>query len=705
MSEENLELEQAWHCIEHTGMNLFLTGKAGTGKTTFLRKLKEKSPKRMIVLAPTGIAAINAGGVTIHSFFQLPLAPYVPDTNFNTSSHYRFSKEKVNIIRSIDLLVIDEVSMVRSDLLDSIDMVLRRYRDHFRPFGGVQLLLIGDMQQLAPVVKDDEWALLKNYYDTPFFFSSNALKKVPYIVIELKKVYRQNDLNFLTILNKIRDNNIDSEVMNALNTRYIPNFVPNDNEGYIRLTTHNYMAQRYNESKLNALTTPSCYYLAEVEGDFPELSYPTDKMLTLKKGAQVMFIKNDSSGNHRYYNGKIAFVTAVSRDKILVKGKDDGQEIEISQEEWTNSKYSLDSTNNEIVEKVEGTFKQYPLRLAWAITIHKSQGLTFDKAIIDAQASFAHGQVYVALSRCRTLNGLVLSSPINLQAIVADATIDSFIAHSATLQPTNDSLSKMELDYFYQLLCEQFDFHVLDNRLLRVMRVLDEHLYRIYPSLLSDYKEAYESFNTQVTKVGEAFNRQYTSMMYGCSDYASNEALQKRIVQAAHYFGGKIDDLLVVLVGNTRVETDNKVIRKRFDEAYDDLQTCLCILRGTLLFTEQEGFSVSSYLRHKAVLSIAPKMKKPRKSKSSSETVSKAKVATDILHPLLYRALKAWRAKEAVQQGMPAYTILQQKAIIGIANYQPRNKRELLRMPYVGEKTVEKYGDEILAIVKKMPSY
>mgnify|MGYP002969971715 FL=1 len=408
--EMNEESILAWNIIEKTNANLFLTGKAGTGKTTFLKRLKELSPKRMIVLAPTGIAAINAGGMTIHSFFQLPFSPYVPGTTFGCGEQkrYQFSKLKRNIIRSIDLLVIDEISMVRSDLLDAVDSVLRQYRKrHDLPFGGVQLLMIGDLQQLAPVVTPQEEHLLGQHYDTPFFFSSNALKQVGYLTIELKKVYRQQDEQFISLLNQIRENKASEATLQALNQRYIPNFVPPKEGNYIRLTTHNAPAQYINEQQLAALPAQSFSFTADIEGDFPETSYPADFKLTLKPGAQVMFIKNDPQ--HRFYNGMIGEVIGVRTDedgsKITVRSKDSGEEFDLEKMEWTNAKYTLNEKTKEIEETVEGKFMQYPLRLAWAITIHKSQGLTFEHAIIDASHSFTHGQTYVALSRCKTLEG------------------------------------------------------------------------------------------------------------------------------------------------------------------------------------------------------------------------------------------------------------------------------------------------------------
>ena len=425
--ENNPELQLAWQFIENTGTHLFLTGKAGTGKTTFLKRLREHTPKRMVVLAPTGIAAINAGGVTIHSFFQLSFAPFVPETTFNSAQmHYRFSKEKRNIIRSMDLLVIDEISMVRADLLDAVDAALRRYRDREKPFGGVQLLMIGDLQQLAPVVKDSEWELLKNHYETPYFFASRALRETVYMTIELKKVYRQSDTFFLSLLNKIRENKADDEVLNELNRRYQPGFHPRKEEGYIRLTTHNYQAQQVNDRELASLPGRAYSFRAEVEGNFPEYSYPADEVLTIKEGAQIMFLKNDVSSEKRYYNGMIGEVVSVDAKGMTVCGKDSTYVFQLLPEEWGNYKYVLNEDTKEITEEIEGVFRQYPIRLAWAITIHKSQGLTFERAIIDARNSFAHGQTYVALSRCKTLEGMVLETPLRREAIISDRIVDDF---------------------------------------------------------------------------------------------------------------------------------------------------------------------------------------------------------------------------------------------------------------------------------------
>jgi ATP-dependent exoDNAse (exonuclease V) alpha subunit len=409
---DNPQLQMAYNFLELTNQNVFLTGKAGTGKTTFLQNLKRNSPKRMVVLAPTGVAAINAGGATIHSFFQMPFGPHIPeltlvqDEKNGDRAIFKLNKMKIDIIRTLDLLIIDEISMVRADLLDGIDEVLRRYRNTTRPFGGVQLLMIGDLQQLAPVVKDDEWNILKAYYETAFFFSSRALRKTSYITVELKHIYRQSDRFFIDILNQIRNNRVSQETFIELNKRYIPGFTPNEKDGYITLTTHNYQSNELNQFRLGQIAEKAFVPKATVEGNFPVHAYPTELELELKKGAQVMFVKNDPSPEKLYYNGKIGKITHIEDEIVYVNCPGDTDEIPVGRAEWQNTSYTIDNETKEIKETIEGTFVQYPLKLAWAITIHKSQGLTFEKVVIDAAQAFSHGQVYVALSRCKHLMAL-----------------------------------------------------------------------------------------------------------------------------------------------------------------------------------------------------------------------------------------------------------------------------------------------------------
>ena len=450
-------VQTAWDFVENTGHSIFLTGKAGTGKTTFLKAVVEQSRKRPIVVAPTGVAAINAGGVTIHSFFQLPFSPYVPGAK--VESKFDFSKEKRKIIASSDLLIIDEISMVRADLLDAIDAVLRRFREHGEPFGGMQLLMIGDLAQLTPVVTPEDERMLKPYYDTPYFFGSKALQQIDYVTIQLNHVYRQQDESFITLLNEIREGRPSAETIKRLNSRCQPTFVPRPEEPYIRLTTHNNLANFYNESELQKLPSRAYEYHAEVKGTFPEYSYPTAETLVLKEGAQVMFVKNDPSGEHKYYNGRIGRVTEASEKRLTVYCEGDSEAIEVEPQVWENTRYTLNEKTREIESEVQGTFKQLPLRLAWAITIHKSQGLTFERAIIDANQSFAPGQVYVALSRCRTLEGLVLASRLEARAIINDERVDSYITQQESeAERSIEQLPMLKREYDRNLLVQLFDF-------------------------------------------------------------------------------------------------------------------------------------------------------------------------------------------------------------------------------------------------------
>lgn len=420
----NFELDVARFIVEKTDMSLFLTGKAGTGKTTFLREVVRYTKKKCIVLAPTGIAAVNAGAMTIHSFFQFGLGPFVQGV-IEPKSDFRINKSKLELIRHLQLLIIDEVSMVRADLMDHIDVELRRIRRNSKPFGGVQLLMIGDLQQLPPIAHGGEDELLRQYYKTLYFFSSAALKSMKYSCIELKNVYRQTDRHFIDILNHARDCTLTSQDISDLNARYIPGFSPKPEDGYIRLMTHNRQVDYVNETELEKLDSKPYTFVAAVTGTFPEESYPTADSLTLKKGAQVMFIKNDPE--RRFINGTLGEVKSIDKNSIAVRLAESGTVIDVEPVEWQNIRYQFDEESKEISSKQIGRFKQYPLKAAWAITVHKSQGLTFDKAIIDVHAAFSPGQAYVALSRCRTLDGLVLSSPVSASVFMRDNAVDAYM--------------------------------------------------------------------------------------------------------------------------------------------------------------------------------------------------------------------------------------------------------------------------------------
>ena len=740
----NPELDLAWQLVERTGVNVFLTGKAGTGKTTFLRRLRERSPKRMVVVAPTGVAAINAGGVTIHSFFQFPLAPYIPGGAFRAKDEkYRFSKEKKNIIRTLDLLVIDEISMVRADLLDQIDAVLRLHRDRHRPFGGVQLLMIGDLSQLAPVVKDSEWSLLREYYRTPYFFGSLALQQTQHVTIELKCVYRQTDHTFINILNEVRENRLTQASLELLNSRVdgeqqVVDSHPEDNsqlaslsfgsahckssskldshsvartlsninsqlaEGVIRLTTHNAIANRYNEERMDALKSIRFSFKAKVLGTFPESSYPAEETLVLKEGCQVMFLKNDSQGS-RYYNGKLGVVSAVDGSKICVRGIEDDIEVEVEPEAWTNARYVIDKDTKEIREEIEGEFRQYPLRLAWAITIHKSQGLTFERAVLDVNAAFAAGQVYVALSRCRSLEGLVLTAPLNTASVLTDVTVTDYMnTELEQARHTASRLDTLERDYYHSLLAELFDFRPLEWDFHRMLRLLDEHLYKVYPQLLKRYKQTDEQFAREITSVSATFYRQYTELVMQAEEYATDTHLAERIHKAATYFVDRLDVLLKPLLDATQIDSDNQEIKERIVESLYTFNQTFAQKHHLLTRVVRHGFSVADYLKAKAMglLNAEPTTKRERKKNATPEKIEVDR-NSDIRHPKLFQTLRQWRAIRAEELGRPVYGVLTQKSLIGIVNELPMSGRELLRMPGFGKKSLEMFGKEILAIVQQ----
>lgn len=659
----NEALRTAWDFVENTGRSIFLTGKAGTGKTTFLHTVVQKSRKRSIVVAPTGVAAINAGGVTIHSFFQLPFAPFVP--NATIKNKFDFSAEKRRIIASLDLLIIDEISMVRSDLLDAIDSVLRRYRNRLMPFGGVQLLMIGDLQQLTPVVTPEDEVMLRPYYDTPYFFGSKALAQTDYVTIQLEKVYRQQDNAFIDILNHIRNGQVDDQDLASLNNRCQPHFIPKPEEGYIRLTTHNRFADHYNESELNRLTTTPYTYKAEINDNFPEYSYPTNETLTLKVGTQVMFVKNDPSPDHLYYNGRIGRVTYLDKNKIMVLCPGDNEAIDVMPLTWENARYTLNPETREIETDVQGTFVQYPLRLAWAITIHKSQGLTFDHAVIDATYSFAPGQVYVALSRCRTLEGLVLSSPIDRRAIINDTRVDDYIAHQEyNAQESIRRLPQLKEEYFRYLMLELFDFTTLLHQQEYMVRTFVEFLSRSYASLEMLQRQTLEEFRKQVIEVAAKWAGTISKTP---TETIHSEAFLQRVARSADYFANTLDALLAKpLLLTAQVETGNKQVAQRLanilPEQYQTWKAKSLLLRKI----EKEGFSITVYLKQKQLSLLdamddggkkATKRGGTRKRKTNQTKEPKApKVKSEEVTMALFR--QGMKIEEiAAERGLAANTI------------------------------------------------
>lgn len=700
--EENPELKLALDYVEYTNKNIFLTGKAGTGKTTFLHNLKKHSPKRMAVVAPTGVAAINAGGVTIHSFFQLPFGPHIPEhlqkgASFNPgaqqNNNKKFNREKIKLIQSLDLLVIDEISMVRADMLDAIDEVLRRYKNHYQPFGGVQLLMIGDLHQLSPVIKDDEWYMLKEYYDTVYFFSSKALQKTEPISIELKHIYRQSDQYFIKMLNSIRDNNVDYDLLNELNERYIPDFKPADDEGYITLTTHNNSAQTINQTKLSELKLGSFYFNADIKDDFPSYAYPTEVTLELKVNAQVMFVKNDSSRDKNYYNGKIGRVTKIEGKDIYVKCDSDLAEIVVGQEEWQNIKYVLNQSTKEIEEQVLGTFKQYPLKLAWAITIHKSQGLTFEKAIIDANAAFAHGQVYVALSRCKTFEGMVLSTPIIGNSIKTDEVVAEFTKDIHRNLPNAGDLKESKTRFQQMLLADLFDFSVIEKDIRYFNKLIEGNSNILHGNLEPEIKLLNDAYTKDIHSVNEKFKVQMAQILADESLPETNMELQERVKKASAYFAHRLDVEFYEKTKEIIIDSDNKLVKESVYEGLEDFQRNVFV-KIQCFKKMMFGFVASDYMHAKANAEI------DFKPIIKSQVLAKVYVPKTMQHGELYISLKQWRDEMASDKDIDPYMILAQKVLIEIVSKLPVTESELMAIKGLGKKKIAQFGSAIIGIIK-----
>ena len=529
---ESLPYYLAEQFAMHTNRPLFITGKAGTGKTTFLRKLREQSPKNMAVVAPTGVAAINAGGMTIHSLFQLPVRTLIPTPQSYKQlfTEQRLTQRKRNMLYHLEMLVIDEISMVRSDVLDAIDQVLRRYKYRKdKPFGGVQLVMIGDLFQLSPVVtKGDDEEAMKKYYEGPYFFQAKVMKELQPIYVELDHVFRQQDEVFVKLLNEVRENQLTTQGRKLLNARYNPRFKNTDEDFHITLTTHNRSADELNERELNRLPGEEHVFHADIKKDFPENIYPTEETLTLKEGARVMFVRNDDQKPRRFYNGKIGVITDIDDTQIIVRC-DDG-DIEVTRMIWENIRYREDEKTGKIEEEVLGTFTQYPLRLAWAVTIHKSQGLTFDKVIIDAARAFAAGQVYVALSRCRTLEGIVLSTPLDYVELDNDPSVLRYTSDQPSMETVNQALPQARKEYELQLFSALFDFHRMLSLVDQMRKIVVEKVSFNSDSLLfvENLKPKFEEWQM----VADKFRPQLTKLLLS----GNKELLKQRLDAAIAYF-------------------------------------------------------------------------------------------------------------------------------------------------------------------------
>ncbi len=693
---ENAKLEMVDKFVRYTNMNIFLTGKAGTGKTTFLRGLAENPTKRMVILAPTGVAAINAGGQTIHSFFQIDFGPQVPDDAvFNDAQHsstmkyHKFSASKLKIIRSIELLVIDEISMVRADLLDAVDAVLRRVRRSDKAFGGLQVLMIGDIHQLAPVAKQEEWSLLQDYYKSVYFFDSHVLTKTSYCCIELEHIYRQEDRLFIDVLNKVRNNHLDAESLGILNSHYHPDFAPADEDGYITLMTHNRQVDEINDSKLNALKTKTLKFTAKVYGNFPETSYPTKSELELKIGAQVMFVKNDPSPEKQYFNGKIGRIIGYDEESGLEVRCGD-EVIEVTPVTWQNFEYSINEETKEIEEKEVGSFTQIPLKLAWAITIHKSQGLTFNKVILDASLAFAHGQVYVALSRCTSLEGLVLKTKLSKNGLFNDMTINKFVAELPSREPNEEQFEYNKKLYESQMLFDLIDFTGIEGDLNGIRKVVFANRGSFDSSAREKVAPAGQKFHEEVVEVSERFKRQIGGILNDNFQIDNNLQLQERVKKGCAYFLEKMSPLDEIK--DLPFETDNKTVNDQIKKELDMFLTDIFVKKACLESC-LDGFEMKRYLsvKNKKIVE-AEDLGKSKKTKLSRKQLSRD-------DRKLFNALVTWREQVADALDISESRVVPTSTLTAIAEKKPTTVKELKALSKMGATRLQRFGAEILNIV------
>ncbi|MBN2765818.1 MAG: AAA family ATPase [Paludibacteraceae bacterium] len=675
-----------------TNRSIFLTGKAGTGKTTFLRKLQQETKKQMAIVAPTGVAAINAGGTTIHSMFQLPFNPFVPtpEARKGLVEKIKMAGYKRKVIQELELLVIDEISMVRADVLDAVDTVLRHFRYRYNePFGGVQLILIGDMFQLSPVAVDDEWRLLSRYYQSPYFFHSKVIAEQKPVYIELDKIFRQQNATFIQTLNEVRNNCLSQSGLQTLMSRYNPHFVTENNDTYITLTTHNYKADQINNVELAKIKSKNYKSEARITGDFQEKSYPTEKVLELKVGAKVMFIRNDNENPRRFYNGKIGTIEKMNDDTIEIHCPEDKSDIEVGRFVWENIRYSTNEKTKQIEEEVVGTFTQFPLRLAWAITIHKSQGLTFDKAVIDAGDAFAAGQVYVALSRCRTLEGMVLKSRINPQSIENDRQI---VEHQK-IKPSYDELEQ-QLDVarneFRQFVLTQlFEFRPGIGHVSRLIASVKE--------VENSFSEDTLPFLQDLLRQTQAIQEVAGKFQHQLSGIANDKTLSvdylaERLDAATAYFREKISHLLDT-INESPASTDSRDNARDYN---DQLRSAFGYFaqKNHIFKGMKHPFLVEDYFVLKNTF-LLPDFR-PNAYNKTKETK-----AFDVKNKSLYFELLEMRNQICEPRDLPIYLVAGSQTLGEMADYLPQNEKDLLRINGFGPAKVEKYGELFLNIIRK----
>ncbi len=687
--ERNEIFDLAYRFVTETSENIFLTGKAGTGKTTFLKYLKENATKNIVVAAPTGVAAINAGGVTLHSLFQLPFHPFLPTRNHKEEllGKIRYNKQRQQLLRKMELLVIDEISMVRCDVMDAIDTILKSIRRNYdTPFGGVQLLCIGDLHQLPPVAQNHEWSILQEYYSTPFFFDSMAIKEQMPLLIELDKIYRQKEDSFVRLLNKVRNNQMDADDFEDLHMRYDPLFSPMPGEKYITLTSHNKQAAEINQRKIENLFTNAFTFKAEIEEDFPEHIFPAEAELLLKEGAQVMFLKNDVIAK-RYFNGKIGVVKLLEKNKIIVDC--DGIDIEVAKETWENTRYTLNRSDGKLEQETMGTFTQYPLRLAWAITIHKSQGLTFEKVMIDAGSSFSSGQVYVALSRCTSLEGIVLLSKLSSTTLFSNDNVikgQQSLTHKGSLAERFTGARQV---FTQQLISEIFSFNDVEINIALLLHHITQQQDKLNAEALSWIENIKQPFLSD-RSVGLKFIDVVSGIMKEEPVIENNAAAQKRISDAANHFEPKFLAYQKALQNHPLV-TEHKETSNIINEQLNQLALAIYSTIYYLQYCKQP-FSVTTFLQHKLKFAL-PKINLTCYASGKKETY------TDVANTELYNTLKRWRDMMVGEENVAIYMVANQATLKEIATYLPLTKKDLLQISGFGKAKADKYGDDIIEAV------
>ena len=727
--------------INQTHRSVFLTGKAGTGKTTLLREIIQTTHKNTVVVAPTGIAALNAGGVTIHSMFQLPFGGFIPDnssphfsenTKFETKAtlrrHFKMSGLKKSVIRNMELLIIDEVSMLRADLLDAMDFMMQTVRKKSSPFGGVQVLYIGDLLQLPPVIRDEEWRTLRTYYKGKFFFHSHVVQQNPPLYIELSKIFRQTDDTFISILNNLRNNQISSEDIQNLNQYVNPNFDLKANKGYITLTTHNAKADAMNAQALEDLEGKLVIYKPEIVGDFPDKIFPVDENLKLKVGAQVMFVKNDLSFDKKYFNGKMGFIKSLSKEEILVHFPEENTTIEVEKYEWENIRYKVDELTKEIEEEVLGTFVHYPIKLAWAITVHKSQGLTFDKAALDVSQVFLPGQAYVALSRLRSLNGLILLSPLRMNGISNDQDVMDYSLNKASEEVLENALQLETKKFIHNYLINSFDWSDLAqewrNHKFSYLENSESSAKSKQANWAAKQLEAIDrlldpsqKFIVQLNKI---FNAETVDLNH----------VSERFVAAYNYFIKPMDDLVFEILWKVEEVKRIKKAKAFFDElmVLEELQTkaVLRLMKAKLLIeTVVAGETISKekltsevikkYISHKSE-AIQNQFREVNVTLIEDEVdleryTKKNKVAKELKKSTIQETYELWLEKNTIKEiaairKLTSQTIgthiakLIESGTIAITAVLPEDKLLELEKAFKGykEETLnglkEQYGDK-----------